>query len=331
MNVDSTILKIKKRIRNKNKRVAIPDGEDIRVIKSLWMTPEVVKVLIGDTVVINDMISQEYTNTFVEIMEMVEIIDLSDYNTEEDIEEFVKITGDKIDYDNAREYLGNPPYVATLLLQRGFVDAVVGGSTYSTAEILRPALQIIKARDKIVSSYFLMKRGEEKLLFADCAVNIDPTPEELKEIAKQTIKTAEELEINPRVAFLSYSTKGSGRGPGVEKVQEAFALLLEENPDLKKYVDGELQFDTAVSKAVADVKAPGSAVAGRANVFIFPDLESGNIAYKVAEYMGDWEAIGPLLQGLNKPVNDLSRGTTPETIAQVIYLSLLEVVEEEEI
>ncbi|MBR6654914.1 MAG: phosphotransacetylase, partial [Oscillospiraceae bacterium] len=190
----------------------------------------------------------------------------------------------------------------------------LGGATYSTADTVRPALQLIKTMpgNKIVSSCFIMVRGEEMLAMGDCAINITTDEDQLVEIAIETARTAATFGIDPKVAMLSYSTLGSGAGPDVDKVRNATAKIKELAPDLK--VDGELQFDAAVSPVVAKTKCKGSPVAGQANTFIFPEIQSGNIGYKIAQRLGGFDAYGPILQGLNAPINDLSRGCNAEEV-----------------
>lgn len=312
-----------------NKRVVIPEGDEIRVIQSLRYTPGFIKVLIGDPQKITDMINEEYQSYEPsKILKWVEIIDESKLGSLEGDDELVNIFVEKrkgkVSEAEARELLKKPNYYATLLLEVGKVQALVGGSRYSTADILKPAFQIIKtsAGNNIVSSVFMLRKGDEQLFFADCAVNLNPTSIQLKEIALQTTETMKQLGVEPKVAMLTYSTKGSGKGTDVDRVLEAYKLILEEKPEYKDIIDGELQFDAAFKADVAKVKVKDSNVAGMANGFIFPTLEAGNIGYKIAQHIGGYEAIGPILQGLNKPVNDLSRGTTPETIAKVLLISL---------
>lgn len=311
------------------KKVVIPEGNEQRVIKSLQFTPGFTKVLIGNPTEIDELIDAEYADYIpAKIKRWVEVIDVDKLGSLEGDDELLEIflskRKGKITEEEARALMTQPNYYATLLLEAGRVDALVGGSRYSTADILKPAFQIIKTKPghKVVSSVFLLRKGDKKVFFADCAVNLNPSSEQLKEIAIQTVETMEELDVEPKVAMLSYSSKGSGSGPDVDLVVEAYNTLKAERPDLDLIVDGELQFDAAFRPEVAKIKVSDSPVAGRANGFIFPDLTAGNIAAKVAEYMGGFEAVGPILQGLNKPVNDLSRGTTPETIAKVLLISL---------
>ena len=195
------------------------------------------------------------------------------------------------------------------------------GATYSTADTVRPALQLIKCKPgiKSVSSCFILTRGEESIAMGDCAINIDPSEDEIVESTVETAHTAEIFGIDPRVALLSYSTKGSGKGETVDKMRNATARVQEAHPELK--VDGELQFDAAVAPEVGQLKAPGSKVAGYANTFIFPNINAGNIGYKIAQRLGGFEAYGPILQGLNAPINDLSRGCNAQEVYSMAIIT----------
>lgn len=230
------------------------------------------------------------------------------------VEEMVKLRKGKMTPEQVRDALSRANYFGTMLVKMGKADCLLGGATYSTADTVRPALQLIKTKpgNKIVSSCFIMVKGDEKLAMGDCAINIDPTEDDLAEIAIETAKTAKIFGIDPKVAMLSYSTLGSGKGESVTKMANATAKVREAAPDIA--IDGELQFDAAVSPVVAKVKCQGSPVAGQANTFIFPDISSGNIGYKIAARLGGYEAIGPVLQGLNAPINDLSRGCNADEV-----------------
>ena len=229
------------------------------------------------------------------------------------VEEMVALRKGKMTADECRATLLQANYFGTMLVKMGYADALLGGATYSTADTVRPALQLVKTKpsNKIVSSCFIMVRpsatgANEVLAMGDCAINIKPTDDELVEIALETAKTAKIFGIDPKVAFLSYSTKGSGKGEDVDKVRSACEKAKLAAPDLA--MDGEMQFDAAVSPHVGQLKFPGSPVAGHANTFIFPDINAGNIGYKIAQRLGNFDAYGPILQGLNAPINDLSRG-----------------------
>lgn len=200
-----------------------------------------------------------------------------------------------------------------MLVAMGKADCLLGGATYSTADTVRPALQLVKTKpgNKIVSSCFILVRpfatgGNQVLAMGDCAINIDPSEDELIEITQEVAKCARIFGVDPKVAMLSYSTNGSGKGPAVDKMRNATKRLQDMMLDFP--VDGELQFDAAVNPSVGQLKFPGSPVAGYANTFIFPEITAGNIGYKIAQRMGNFDAYGPILLGLNAPINDLSRG-----------------------
>ena len=219
--------------------------------------------------------------------------------------------------EEAQALLKKGNYFGTMLVKIGEADALLGGATYSTADTVRPALQIIRTKPghSVVSSVFIMVRpsatGENEVLaMGDCAINIRPDADQLAEIAINAAECAREFGIDPKVAFLSYSTLGSGKGEDVDKMREAAAKAKAMRPDLP--IEGEIQFDAAVSPKVARTKCPHSPVAGHANTFIFPDINAGNIGYKIAQRLGNFDAYGPILLGLNAPINDLSRGCNAE-------------------
>ena len=229
------------------------------------------------------------------------------------VEKMVELRKGKMTADECRAMLRKGNYFGTMLVAMGIADALLGGATYSTADTVRPALQLIKTKpgNKIVSSCFILVRpfatgGNQVLAMGDCAINIEPTEDDLVEITQEVAACARRFGAEPKVAMLSYSTMGSGKGPMVDKMRNACKKL--QAMDLDFPVDGEFQFDAAVSPTVGHLKAPKSNVAGRANTFIFPDISSGNIGYKIAQRMGNFDAYGPILLGLNAPINDLSRG-----------------------
>ena len=244
-----------------------------------------------------------------------QIIDPNDYDRfDEMVELFCELRKSKgMTPEKAIPMLRQANYFGTMLVKMGVADALLGGATYSTADTVRPALQIIKTKPgyKSVSSCFILVRpaasGENEVLaFGDCAINIHPTAEEIAETGIYCAECGRHFGIDPKVAFLSFSTHGSGKDADVDKMREATHLAKAKAPELA--IDGELQFDAAVSPRVAQTKCPGSKVAGHANVFVFPDINAGNIGYKIAQRLGQFDAYGPILLGLNAPINDLSRG-----------------------
>ena len=238
----------------------------------------------------------------------------------------VELRKGKMTEEDCRKALSQANYFGTMLVKMGYADALLGGATYSTADTVRPALQIIKTKpgNKIVSSCFIMVRpsatGENEVLaMADCAINIKPNEDELVEIAVETAKTAKVFGIDPKVAFLSYSTHGSGKGEDVDKMRNACEKAKAAMPDVP--VDGEFQFDAAVSPVVAKTKHIDGPVGGHANTFIFPDINAGNIGYKICQRMGNFDAYGPILQGLNAPINDLSRGCNAQEVYSMAIIT----------
>ena len=233
----------------------------------------------------------------------------------------VELRRGKMDLEQCHKAIQSSNYFGTMLVEMGYADGLLGGATYSTADTIRPALQLVKTApgQPLVSSCFLLVKGSEQYIMGDCSININPTPDELVEITVQTAHTAKQFGVEPKVALLSYSSMGSAKGECVAKMTEAVKRLKRMPIDFE--VDGEMQFDCAVSEEVASLKAPGSTVAGHANTFIFPNLSSGNIGYKIAARLGGWEAIGPVLQGLNAPINDLSRGCTSQEIYKMAIVT----------
>ena len=301
------------KLKENPKKIVLTEGEDPRILEaasrllaSSFLTP----ILLGDEKVVADAAEEAGFN-----IRGAHIINPLTYeNKEEVIKEFYEIRKEKgMTMEKAAKLMEQRNNFGTMLVKMGIADCLLGGATYSTADTVRPALQIIKTkpRNSIVSSCFILVRpsatGENEVLaMADCAINIQPSEDELVEICGETINCARIFGIDPKVAFLSYSTLGSGKGDSVDKMRNAAAKAKEEFPDVP--IDGELQFDAAVSPRVARQKAPDSKVAGYANTFIFPDINAGNLGYKIAQRMGNFEAYGPILLGLNAQVNDLSRG-----------------------
>lgn len=306
----------------KNKQtIVFPEAIDERVLGAasrLHSEEILTPVLIGNR--------QEIEKTAEENdfdIERITSIDPDDYEEiDAMVDAFVERRNGKVDAEEAREILRDMNYFGTMLVYMDKADGMVSGAIHSTSDTVRPAFQIIKAREgvSVVSGSFIMTRGDERYVFADCGINPDPNEQELAEIAVESARVAEAFDIKPaKVAMLSYSTHGSAGGPSVEKVVKATKIAQESAPEFD--IDGELQFDAALVESVGKSKAPDSKVAGQANVFIFPDLQSGNIGYKIAQRFGGFTAIGPLLQGLNKPVNDLSRGCSEEDVYQIAIVT----------
>ena len=268
-------------------------------------------------------------------IEGLEIIDPATYpEMDKMVDTMVELRKGKMSAEDCRAALSKSNYFGTMLVKMGLADALLGGATYSTADTVRPALQLVKTKKgaNLVSSCFIMVRGDEMLAMGDCAINISyedkldkegnvtlSAAAQLAEVAVETAKTAKVFGIDPKVAMLSYSTKGSGKGPNVDLVRNATAIAKEMAPDVA--IDGEMQFDAAVSPVVGQLKFPGSKVAGYANTFIFPEIQSGNIGYKIAQRLGGFAAYGPILQGLNAPINDLSRGCDAEEVYQMSIIT----------
>lgn len=252
------------------------------------------------------------------------IVDPNNYDRfDEMVASFIERRKGKVTEDQARTILLDPNYFGTMLTYMGVVDGMVSGAIHSTEDTVRPALQIIKTKPGVsrTSGAFLMVRGrdQEKYLFSDCAINVNPSAQELGEIAAESARTAALFDIDPKVALLSFSTKGSAKSEEVTKVEEATKIAQQLAPEYD--FDGELQFDAAYVSSVAQQKAPNSDVAGQATVFVFPELQSGNIGYKIAQRLGNFEAIGPILQGLNKPISDLSRGCNEEEVYKLSIIT----------
>ncbi len=313
---------LKFKIVRRHIKIVFPEATDPRILgaDSRLRSEELIEpVLIGNPVEIEKAAEARGIN-----VSNFEILDPENYDRwDEMVEAFVERRNGKATKEQAEEILKDVNYFGTMLTYMGITEGMVSGAIHSTGDTVRPALQIIKTKPGIsrTSGAFLMVRGrdQEKYLFSDCAINVNPTAQELAEIAVDSAKTAELFEIDPKVAMLSFSTKGSAKAPEVDKVVEATKIAKELAPEYQ--IDGELQFDAAYISAVAQLKAPESEVAGKATVFVFPDLQSGNIGYKIAQRFGNFEAIGPILQGLNKPISDLSRGSNEEDVYKLSIIT----------
>ena len=301
-----------KKLKAHPRKIVFTEGTDPRILEAsarllsgTFLTP----VLVGNADEITKAAEEAGFN-----IRGAEIIDPANFaDMDKMVALMVELRKGKMTEEQCRKSLSQANYFGTMLVKMGYADALLGGATYSTADTVRPALQIIKTKpgNKIVSSCFILVRpsatgDREVLAMGDCAINIKPTEDELVEIGLETATTAKVFGIDPKVAYLSYSTLGSGKGEDVDKMRNAFQKAHAAAPELA--MEGELQFDAAVSPTVAHTKCPNSAVAGHANTFIFPDINAGNIGYKICQRMGNFDAYGPILQGLNAPINDLSRG-----------------------
>ena len=315
------------------RKIVYTEGTDARILESAarlkkggFLTP----ILVGN---VEDVKAAAAKGGF--DIEGLEIIDPATYpEMDKMVDTMVELRKGKMSAEDCRAALAKSNYFGTMLVKMGLADALLGGATYSTADTVRPALQLVKTKKgaNLVSSCFIMVRDDEMLAMGDCAINISyedkldkegnvvlSAAAQLAEVAVETAKTAKVFDIDPKVAMLSYSTKGSGKGPNVDLVRNATAIAKEMAPDVA--IDGEMQFDAAVSPVVGQLKFPGSKVAGYANTFIFPEIQSGNIGYKIAQRLGGFAAYGPILQGLNAPINDLSRGCDAEEVYQMSIIT----------
>lgn len=313
---------LKTKIQGKNVKVVFPEGNDERVVGAAVRLAA--DGLLHPIVLGNKEEVEALAAGMGFLSDGLEIIDPELYpqdKKDEMIKSLVERRAGKLDEAGANEWIKNVNYFGTMLTYMGYADAMVSGAVHSTGDTVRPALQIIKTKPGIrrTSGAFILVKRSETYLFADCAINIDPNAQELAEIAVESGKTAELFDIEPTIAMMSFSTKGSASGAPVDKVIEATKIAKELAPQYK--IDGELQFDAAFVPAVAELKAPESKVAGKAKVFIFPEIQSGNIGYKIAQRLGGYEAIGPILQGLNKPISDLSRGCVEEDVYKLSIIT----------
>ena len=321
------------------RKIVFTEGHDARILEATarlveggFLTP----ILIGNVDEVKANAAKGGFN-----IEGVEIIDPATYpEMDKMVDKMVELRKGKMTPEDCRKALSKGNYFGTMLVKMGKADALLGGATYSTADTVRPALQLVKTKPgaHLVSSCFILSRpakdgGEEMYAMGDCAINISyedtvdkktgevtlTAAQKIAEVAIETAKTGAAFGIDPKVAMLSYSTMGSGKGPTVTMMRDATAAAKELAPELA--VDGELQFDAAFSPVVAKTKAKGSPVAGQANTFIFPDINAGNIGYKIAQRLGGFEAYGPILQGLNAPINDLSRGCNADEVYQMAIIT----------
>ncbi|SMC21627.1 phosphotransacetylase [Clostridium acidisoli DSM 12555] len=313
------------------KKVVLAEGEERR---NLIACDKILKNGLADILLIGNKERIEENAKYLSVnVEGAEILDPETSTLSEGFaKEFYEIRKNKgMTIEKAEKMVKDPLYFGTMCVKLGYADGMVSGAIHTTGDLLRPGLQIIKTAPGVsnVSGFFVMmvpdcKYGESGLLlFADCAVNPNPTAEQLASIAITTAETAKKLcDLDPKVAMLSFSTMGSAKGELVDKVRQATEIAKKERNDLD--IDGELQLDAAIEEEVARLKAPGSSVAGKANVLVFPDLQTGNIGYKLVQRFAKAEAIGPICQGFAKPINDLSRGCNPDDIVNVVAMTVVQ-------
>ncbi|MFL6978072.1 phosphate acetyltransferase [Bacillus inaquosorum] len=311
---------VQEKVAGKDVKIVFPEGLDERILEAVSKLAG--NKVLNPIVIGNENEIQAKAKELNLTLDGVKIYDPHTYEGMEDlVQAFVERRKGKATEEQARKALLDENYFGTMLVYKGLADGLVSGAAHSTADTVRPALQIIKTKEgvKKTSGVFIMACGEEQYVFADCAINIAPDSQDLAEIAIESANTAKMFDIEPRVAMLSFSTKGSAKSDETEKVADAVKIAKEKAPELT--LDGEFQFDAAFVPSVAEKKAPDSEIKGDANVFVFPSLEAGNIGYKIAQRLGNFEAVGPILQGLNMPVNDLSRGCNAEDVYNLALIT----------
>lgn len=317
---NNLFVELQEKLEGKKVRIVFPEAYDERILEAavkLSATSYVQPVLIGKKEEVEKIAQPLFLN-----VSGIEFIDHENYEKyDEMLAKFIERRVGKVTEEKAHVLLKDVNYFGTMLVYMGEVAGLVSGAIHSTGDTVRPALQIIKTKPGVsrTSGAFIMSRNASRFIFADCAINTSLDAQALAEIAVESAKTAKAFNINPKVAMLSFSTMGSAVTPETEKVAEATKLVREKAPTLP--VGGELQFDAAFVPPVAKLKAPNSEIQGDATVFIFPSLEAGNIGYKIAQRLGGFEAVGPILQGLNAPVNDLSRGCSTEDVLKLALIT----------
>lgn len=312
---------LKVEVKEKHPSIVFPEGEDERVLKAAFRLKEgniLEPIVLGKRSEVEETakaIGKDLANiNFIDPAEAKDIDEMA--------QKFFERRKGKITLEDAKALLlKDVNYFGTILVYMNKADGLVSGAAHATSDTVRPALQIIKMKEgyKKTSGVFVMVKGDERYIFADCAINIAPDSNDIAETAILSNITAKSFGVDPKIALLSFSTKGSAKSDETEKVIKALEIVKEKDASIA--VDGELQFDAAFVPTVAEKKAKGSDIAGHANVFIFPSLEAGNIGYKIAQRLGGYDAIGPILQGLNSPVNDLSRGCNSDDVYKLALIT----------
>ncbi len=324
MHLMNILKEIKKKALSNPKHIVYPEGNDERILQAVAIINK--KKYATITILGNKKEIRSLAKKLGISLSGINIIDpVTDKKFNDYVKELVKLRKEKkLTKKDACTLLKKRNYYGTMMVHMGDADGLVGGATYTTGDTIRPALQIIKAKEKFhrISSMFLMLLENRLLIFADAAIEIDPDAKDLAEIALDTARNAKKFGIKPKIAMLSFSTKGSASHPKASKVIEATQIAKYKDPTL--IIDGELQVDAALVPHIAKKKCPDSPLKGCANVLIFPDLGSANIAYKLVERLAKAKAIGPILQGLKKPVNDLSRGCDVKDIVNVTTITVVE-------
>ncbi|WP_434414704.1 phosphotransacetylase [symbiont of Argiope bruennichi] len=302
------------------KKIVFSEGSEIRVIKAainLAKKNIIIPILLSDEKTVKKVCKEH----FLELHQGIQFLNpnsFSEKKRKKFIDETLKLRQNKNSKEEIEKWFYEPNYFSVMLVQFGYADGVIGGANFSTADTIRPAFQIFKA-DRFASSSMILSTNEKAVIFTDCAIMLDPNGQELAEIAKRGANLYQKIFYKkPVVGFLSYSTKGSGNDTNVPKIKEAINILKNDQVDF--IFSGEFQFDAAFSSRVAKKKCNDDKAAGHVNVFVFPNLVSANIGYKIAQLMGNWNVVGPIISGIKKPIFDLSRGCTAE---EVFNLSII--------
>ncbi len=323
--MEKLLAQLKKRAKKNPKTIVFPESSDLRILAA---TRQLIQkrcakiILIGNRAVLQQKLKRMRFSPKPAWLRIIEPRHAPFFNSF--VQQYYALRKDKgITHTEADTIMADPLYFGTMLVRNAMADGIISGATHSKTITLRPALQLLGKKGKRMSSFFLMEHHDKYYLFADASVNIDPTAEELADIAVTTADSAKQLfTIKPRVALLSFSTHGSNKHPLAQKVSRASTLAIKQRPLYQ--IDGELQADAALFPQVCRFKCSTCRLKGKANILIFPDLSSANIAYKLVEWLGQYEAVGPILQGLEKPANDLSRGCVVQDIVDLAVITVVQ-------